>query len=85
MPVSELKIKNMVCPRCIKVVDEELNKLGHTIKDIKLGEVIVDDTLNIEQLTQIKEVLRKNGFELIDDKKSRIIEKIKTEKICKKI
>lgn len=77
MKTTELKIKNMVCPRCIKVVKEELEKLGHEIKDIKLGEVNIVGKINENQLSKVKEVLIKNGFELIDDRKSQLIEAIK--------
>ena len=67
----------MVCPRCIKVIRDEFAKLGIEIKSIVLGEV--ETILPIEELPidKIKEMLAENGFELIDDKNSRIIEKIK--------
>lgn len=77
MKTSELKIKNMVCPRCIKVVKEELEKLEISIKDIKLGEVTIVGQISENKNDLIKEALVKNGFELIDDRKSRLIEAIK--------
>ncbi len=81
MKTTELKIKNMVCPRCIKVVKEELEKLGHEVKDIKLGEVNIAGQISENQLSKVKDALMKNGFKLIDNKKSKIIENIKTEVI----
>lgn len=72
-----LHIKNMVCPRCIKVVSEELNALGHEFKAIQLGKVELDSSLSPEQLEEIRTVLEKNGFELLDDKKSKVIEAVK--------
>ena len=71
-----LNIKNMVCNRCIKVVSEEMKKLGYKVLDISLGEVIISGYDNID-IDKIKLVLEENGFELIDDKNSRIIEKVK--------
>ncbi|MCJ7553904.1 MAG: helix-turn-helix domain-containing protein [Ignavibacteriaceae bacterium] len=71
-----LNIKNMVCNRCIKVVREEMEKLGYQVLDISLGEVELQSNEKIS-LDKIKAVLEVNGFELIDDKNSRIIEKIK--------
>ncbi len=72
-----LYVKNMVCDRCIRIVREELEKLGLDVRSIRLGEVVVaaNDTLN---MVRIRGVLKENGFELIDDKKVKIIEQIKT-------
>lgn len=75
--MSTLFIKNMVCNRCIMVVQNEVEKLGLDINSIKLGEVEFDKTLTEEDKNKLNEALVLLGFELIDDKKSRIIEKIK--------
>jgi len=74
-----LFVKNMVCNRCIKVVREELNKIGVKIKSITLGEVETELPVNKLPLKKISEVLLENGFELIEDSKAKIIEKIKNE------
>jgi AraC family transcriptional regulator len=71
-----LYIKNMVCARCIKVVKEELEKLGLKVENIILGEAIISSLKKIDD-NKIREVLELNGFELIDDKQAKIIEKIK--------
>jgi len=76
---NTLYIKNMVCPRCIKVVSDELEKLGIAIKSIILGEVETELPKILLPLQQISEVLALNGFELIEDEKSKIIERIKNE------
>lgn len=70
-------IKNMVCNRCIMVVQHELEKLGIAAKNIRLGEVTLDAPLTDEERTELKNTLTPLGFELIDDKKTRIIEKVK--------
>ncbi|ASV79771.1 AraC family transcriptional regulator [Elizabethkingia anophelis] len=75
--MTSLFIKNMVCNRCIMVAQNELNKLGLEVKNIKLGEVMLDQELTVEEKKKLEEALISLGFELIDDKKSRIIEKIK--------
>lgn len=75
--MNRLYIKNMVCNRCIKVVKEELEKLGIVIKKISLGEVETESAIDKELLQKVKVVLEENGFELIEDKKVKTIEKIK--------
>lgn len=72
-----LTIKNMVCNRCILVIQNELDKLGIGVKSIKLGEVILEKELTSDEKESLDKVLLDLGFEIIDDKKSRIIEKIK--------
>lgn len=72
-----LFIKNMVCNRCIMVVQNELDKLNLDVKSIKLGEVSLLEEPTAEQKERLQQVLTPLGFELIDDKKSRVIEKIK--------
>lgn len=75
--MAKVFIKNMVCNRCIMVVQNELDKLSLNVKNIKLGEVILDQELTSEEKNILNKALIPLGFEIIDDKKSRIIEKIK--------
>jgi AraC-like DNA-binding protein len=67
----------MVCGRCKMVVKSELDKLGLQTISVELGEIKLQDAITDNQ----KEVLLKNlqdlGFDFIDDKKSKTIEKIK--------
>ncbi|WP_337872326.1 AraC family transcriptional regulator [Ignavibacterium sp.] len=76
MEQATIHIKNMVCNRCIKVVKEELEKLGYRVHSIILGEATIQ-TENKLEFDLINKVLNENGFELIDSRHSRIIEKIK--------
>lgn len=71
-------IKNMVCNRCIMVVKNELNNLGLHPISISLGEVVLDQDIDDAQKRELQKRLETLGFELIDDKKSRLIEQIKT-------
>jgi len=75
--MATLFIKNMVCNRCIMVVQNELDKLGLSAMSIKLGEIIFEKEPTTEEKKHLAEALSALGFEVIDDKKSRIIEKIK--------
>lgn len=75
--MSTLFVKNMVCNRCIMVVQNELEKLGLEFSNIKLGEVTLAKELTVTERTLLEQELVALGFEVIDDKKSRIIEKIK--------
>ncbi len=74
---TTLYVRNMVCNRCIKVIEEEFGKLGLNIKNISLGEVRVEEHLNHEMIDNIRKVLDENGFELIEDRKMKTIEQIK--------
>lgn len=75
--MSKLFIKNMVCPRCIKVVREELERLGIEILSISLGAVETKNSIVNLPIKKISKVMIENGFELIDDKNSKTIEEIK--------
>jgi len=75
--LKKLFIKNMVCNRCIQVVEEDLSKAGYKVMDIKLGEVLLADEFPDEDIPAIKEMLEKRGFELLEDKSRKLIERIK--------
>lgn len=68
----------MVCDRCKMVVKSELEQLGLQLLSVDLGKVEIKNTIDENKKDEISKVLLALGFELIDDKKSRIIEKIKT-------
>jgi len=75
----KLYIKNMVCDRCKSAVEAELKSIGVETKSVDLGVVdLGNHELGKDELNLISEKLLDQGFELIDDKKSRIIEQIKT-------
>jgi AraC-like DNA-binding protein len=69
----------MVCHRCKLAVENELTKIGLTPLQIELGEVVLkEDALSKEQEEQLSADLEAIGFELLDDKRKKLIEKIKT-------
>ncbi len=67
----------MVCSRCKMMVKAELEKAGLKPVTVELGEVEIHEILDKNKLKQLDDSLRQLGFELIDSRKSRIIEKIK--------
>ncbi|MFZ4619367.1 MAG: helix-turn-helix domain-containing protein [Bacteroidota bacterium] len=73
-----LYIKNMVCDRCIRVVRDELQKLGHDVRSVELGEVQIGKHLSQSELGKVKGMLTENGFELIEDKNAKVIEAVRT-------
>lgn len=58
-------------------VKAELTKLGLHYIIVELGEVEIMENISVEQHDQLKEALLKSGLELMDDKKSVLIQKIK--------
>ncbi len=73
----KIYIKNMVCNRCKMVVKTILEKLGLHPVQVELGEVTLqeNDISGIKE--QLKQELQSFGFDLLDNKKTKTIEKIK--------
>jgi AraC-like DNA-binding protein len=67
----------MVCIRCKMVVKDELKKLGLQYTTVELGEVEIPGNISTKQRDQFKIALLKSGLELMDDKKSVLIQQIK--------
>ena len=67
----------MVSNRCKVAVKEELKKLGLHFIMVDLGEVDIMEELSSEQREALKTALLNIGFELMDDKKAMLIERIK--------
>lgn len=70
-------VKNMVCPRCIRVVREDLEKLGLDVLDVTLGRVEANYDPELVPDRMIRETLEKAGFEIMQDKEQKTIEQIK--------
>ena len=68
----------MVSNRCKMAVKEELKKLGLHFIVVDLGEVEIMENISAELREQMKTNLLTSGFELMDDKRAILIEKIKT-------
>lgn len=76
--MSKLQIKNMVCPRCIMAVENVLDEMKISAVEVRLGEVLLNQELNETELSTFKSKIEKLGFELLDDKNSALINKIKS-------
>ncbi|GAB3643703.1 helix-turn-helix domain-containing protein [Spirosoma arcticum] len=72
-----LTIRNMVCDRCKRVVRDELETLGLMVIRVELGEVAIDDLPLAVTPDDVRRVLQANGFDLIDDRKQALVERIK--------
>lgn len=68
----------MVCIRCQMVVKSELEKLGLHYSYVKIGEADIVEDLQHEELEQLNIGLKKSGLVLIDDKKSILVEKLRS-------
>ncbi len=67
----------MVCIRCKMVVKDELDKLGLSYLTVELGEAELLENIEPEMRENVRAALLKSGLELLDDKKSVLIQKIK--------
>lgn len=67
----------MVSSRCKLAVEGALLKAGLTPVSVELGEVEIAGTISVEQRSRLKILLMQWGLELIDDKRSILVERIK--------
>jgi len=73
----KLYIKNMVSNSCKTIVKSEIKKLGLNLKFMELGEVEIAESIFEVQRNQLNLNLQKMGLELMDNRKSMIIERVK--------
>jgi AraC-like DNA-binding protein len=74
----KLYIKNMVCDRCKLAVGNVLDEMDLQPASVQLGEVdLGEETLDDQGLEDFRRRIEALGFELINDRKSRLIESIK--------
>jgi len=67
----------MVCIRCKMVVKSELEKLGLHCTSVELGEAVIPEDISPDKMDRLSIALKKTGLELMDNKKSILVEKIK--------
>lgn len=75
--MMKLYIKYMVSLRCKIMVREELKKLGINYVVVDLGVVELFEDISEEQCEQFGKNLHKLGLELLDDKKTILVERVK--------
>lgn len=73
----KLFIKNMVSNRCKLIVKYELENLDIQFTRLELGEVDIAEMLPDNKKEALKMALLRTGFDILDDRKAMIIEKIK--------
>lgn len=67
----------MVCSHCAEVLEEKLLAANFKIQNIELGQLILSSPVTQKEYERLTQVVRNNGFEIINDKGSRIVEQIK--------
>src|SRR5690349_10543223 len=71
------RIKGMVCRRCIATVKDIFMQEGFLVTKIDLGEVRYQPQQPDASFKKVEALLSAEGFELLDDKQSRLIAKVK--------
>ncbi|TVZ21640.1 AraC-like DNA-binding protein [Dokdonia sp. Hel_I_63] len=77
---KKLFIKNMVCNRCIKAIQSDVETLGIQLKHIELGSIIYEEKSK-DDFENIKTILERNGFEILLAQDQQLVEQIKIELI----
>lgn len=73
----ELRIRNMVCNRCIKSVESIFRQAGLEPASIELGKVVLINDADEKQLQGIRKNLEAEGFDLLDNSKSKLVDDIR--------
>jgi len=77
MSTQVLRIKNMVCDRCILAVKQTFAQLTIPVVSVSLGEVVTDDIVDEQTYKKLHVLLQELGFELLEDRKRQLVERIK--------
>lgn len=72
-----IKVKNMLCPRCIAAVRRILQSHKLDVREIALGEAVVAEDISADTKARIAADLAEEGFELLDDPRTAMVERIK--------
>ena len=78
-----LFVKNMVCHRCQLAVEGVLNQSAIPFEKVINGEIHLQDKISHKQYEHLKNGLTAIGLELINDRMTEVIEKIKQHVIKK--
>jgi AraC family transcriptional regulator len=74
---NKILVKNMVCQRCIMIVEAILQQQQIPFQNISLGEVELAQPLDDSKRHHLETELKKYGFELIEARVNKIVENIK--------
>jgi len=75
---TRLHVRNMVCPRCLRVVQRELEKIGLVVEAVALGaaDVRTADDGPVDRAL-VQDVLQTAGFALVNDPRDQLVEQVK--------
>lgn len=76
--MTEYRIRNMVCGRCIKTVTGLFRESGFEPVSVALGKVTTAAQLPQDKERLLREKLVAEGFELLDDNRVKLVEEIKS-------
>lgn len=75
--MKTLFIKNMVCKKCFCIIQAELQKMDVESYLVKLGEVTVSYSGEEASLDLIRNILKKNGFDILLEREIMLLKQIK--------
>jgi AraC-like DNA-binding protein len=70
-------IKNMIAARCKLIIQLEVEHLGLTCDSIEFGKVVISGEVSSQKIQQLSRSLLRSGLQVMEDKRSVLIEKIK--------
>jgi AraC family transcriptional regulator len=73
----KIGINHMVCPRCIEAVEGIMKEMHLPAVSVELGSVELDTVLTDSQRRELGEKLEKRGFELIFDRETELVNRVK--------
>ncbi len=73
---TTIRIRNMVCTRCTRVVHSAVTDLGITVVDVQIGSVVVDHDASLP-MGAIRTALRAEGFDVVEDRTTALVERVK--------
>jgi len=83
MEIKEIALRNMICSRCLKVVKQNLKKIGVEVLDIRLGKLTIKYPQEEVSISEVEQTLLEDDFEFIKDKDTQITEQLKLSLIQK--
>lgn len=78
MKGTTLYIKNMVCDRCKAAARQVLIDAGLTPLSVELGTAAVAETPDRAKLSELRTALQRQGFELLEDRRTQTVDGIKS-------
>ena len=74
---NRIVIKNMVCPRCIDSVSQIFDDLKINYENVEIGLIKLNQDVSEGELKLINSKLKSKGFEILENEKTVIVERIK--------